>query len=86
MLEGEANVLSGEANVLSRRFGPLPDWASVRLHIADAAQPETWADVVLDATSLVEALGPSKTGRKIFRPFEQAIPRGTKSVLFGLRQ
>ncbi|GHT83536.1 hypothetical protein AGMMS49543_11140 [Betaproteobacteria bacterium] len=55
LLEGEAKVL---ARLLKRRFGPLPDWASARLRAADAAQLETWADVVLDAMSLVEVLGP----------------------------
>jgi predicted transposase YdaD len=55
LLEGEANVL---ARLLNRRFGPLPDWALARLHAADAAQLETWADAVLDATSLAAVVGP----------------------------
>ncbi|MDR2054365.1 MAG: hypothetical protein LBQ10_00615, partial [Desulfovibrio sp.] len=45
------------ARQLSRRFGPLPEWARERLHRADAAQREAWADAVLDAASLVEVLG-----------------------------
>jgi predicted transposase YdaD len=53
---GEVNVLSRQ---LSRRFGPLPEWALARLRAADAAQLETWADAVLDASSLAEVLGPS---------------------------
>jgi flagellar biosynthesis/type III secretory pathway protein FliH len=52
--EGEAAVL---ARLLSRRFGPLPEWARERLHRADAAQREAWADAVLDAASLEEVVG-----------------------------
>ncbi|GHT83538.1 hypothetical protein AGMMS49543_11150 [Betaproteobacteria bacterium] len=59
LLEGEAKVL---ARQLKRRFGPLPDWASARLRAADATQLETWADVVLDATSLDEVLGAAEGG------------------------
>jgi predicted transposase/invertase (TIGR01784 family) len=52
--EGEASVL---ARLLARRFGPLPEWALARLHQADAAQLETWADAVLEAASLTDVLG-----------------------------
>ena len=53
-IAGEAAVL---ARQLSRRFGPLPEWARERLHRADAARREAWADAVLDAASLEEVLG-----------------------------
>ncbi|MDR1661607.1 MAG: Rpn family recombination-promoting nuclease/putative transposase [Azoarcus sp.] len=53
-MEGESTVL---ARLLSRRFGPLPDWARERLRQADAAQLETWADAVLEASSLTGVLG-----------------------------
>ena len=52
-MEGEAVL----ARQLSRRFGPLPEWARERLHRADAARREAWADAVLDAASLEEVLG-----------------------------
>jgi hypothetical protein len=40
------------ATQLTRRFGPLPDWATARLQAADVSQLEQWADRVLDAPSL----------------------------------
>ena len=52
--EGEAAML---VRLLSRRFGPLPEWARERLRRADVAQLETWADAVLDATTLAEVVG-----------------------------
>jgi predicted transposase/invertase (TIGR01784 family) len=51
---GEAAVL---ARQLTRRFGPLPTWARERLHRADAAQRQAWADAVLEAASLAEVVG-----------------------------
>ncbi|WP_295448772.1 hypothetical protein [uncultured Thiodictyon sp.] len=42
--------------MLARRFGALPDWAEQRLAAASEAQLETWADGVLDANILTEAL------------------------------
>jgi predicted transposase/invertase (TIGR01784 family) len=52
--ESEAAML---ARQLTRRFGPLPAWARERLHRADAAQREAWADAVLEATSLTAVVG-----------------------------
>ncbi|MDR0701155.1 MAG: DUF4351 domain-containing protein, partial [Azoarcus sp.] len=52
--ESEAALL---ARQLSRRFGPLPAWARERLHRADAAQRQAWADAVLDAATLTEVVG-----------------------------
>ncbi|GHU09653.1 transposase [Betaproteobacteria bacterium] len=54
LLEGEAKVL---ARQLARRFGPLPKWAAARVQEADAEQLETWADAVLEATTLGEVFG-----------------------------
>nr|VFJ68921.1 MAG: protein of unknown function (DUF4351) [Candidatus Kentron sp. FM]VFJ69544.1 MAG: protein of unknown function (DUF4351) [Candidatus Kentron sp. FM]VFK19506.1 MAG: protein of unknown function (DUF4351) [Candidatus Kentron sp. FM] len=55
LMEGEAR---GEAklllNLLSRRFQPLPDGVSERIHGANPNTIEIWADRVLDAKSLGE--------------------------------
>ena len=55
--EGRMESEAVLARKLSRRFGPLPEWARERLHRADAAQREAWADAVLDAASLAEVVG-----------------------------
>jgi len=47
--EGEAQMLRRQ---LTRRFGPLPEWANLRLQKADSAQLEMWADQVLEAKTL----------------------------------
>lgn len=47
--EGEAQMLRRQ---LTRRFGPLPEWANLRLQTADSAQLEAWVDQVLDAKTL----------------------------------
>ena len=47
--EGEAQMLRRQ---LTRRFGPLPEWANLRLQTADSAQLEAWADQVLEAKTL----------------------------------
>jgi len=47
--EGQLELVTRQ---LTRRFGPLPDWATARLQAADASQLEQWADRVLDAPSL----------------------------------
>lgn len=53
LLEGE---VKGEAKLLlrqlSRRFGPLPNEITERIHTADPSTIERWADRVLDAKSL----------------------------------
>jgi len=50
-LEGEAELLLRQ---LSRRFPPLPDEISERVHNADPGTIESWADRILDAKSLDE--------------------------------
>ncbi|MDR2690310.1 MAG: DUF4351 domain-containing protein [Azoarcus sp.] len=45
---------------LTYRFGPLPQWARVRLNAADSAQLEAWFDASLDARSLTDVLGPAE--------------------------
>nr|VFK58147.1 MAG: protein of unknown function (DUF4351) [Candidatus Kentron sp. TUN] len=50
-LEGEATVLLRQ---LSRRFHPLPNEISERIHSADPNSIEKWADRILDAKSLDE--------------------------------
>ena len=47
--EGQLELITRQ---LTRRFGPLPEWATARLQAADASQLEQWADRVLDAPSL----------------------------------
>nr|VFJ77867.1 MAG: protein of unknown function (DUF4351) [Candidatus Kentron sp. FW] len=49
--EGEAGLLLRQ---LSRRFHPLPDEITQRIHTADPNTIETWADRILDAKSLDE--------------------------------
>ncbi len=41
---------------LTRRFGILPPWARQRLEAASSELLEIWADQLLDAASLEEAL------------------------------
>ncbi|MDR2260606.1 MAG: DUF4351 domain-containing protein, partial [Azoarcus sp.] len=57
--QGEAKML---ARLLARRFGPLPEWAEVRLWQANRAQLESWFDVALDAGSLAEVFGEARRG------------------------
>jgi len=52
--EGQLELVTRQ---LTRRFGPLPDWASARLQTADASQLEQWADRVLDAPSIEAVFG-----------------------------
>ena len=47
--QGEAAVL---AKQLSKRFGPLPAWASEKLQQANREQLDVWADRIFDAESL----------------------------------
>jgi hypothetical protein len=51
--EGKAAML---AHMLERRFGELPAWAHERLHQADDARLDAWADALLDAQALEEVL------------------------------
>jgi hypothetical protein len=47
--EGERLLLE---RLLTRRFGPLPEWASRKLEEATLAQLEKWGEAILDAPSL----------------------------------
>jgi hypothetical protein len=40
------------AKQLSKRFGPLPAWASEKLQQANREQLDVWADRIFDAESL----------------------------------
>jgi hypothetical protein len=42
---------------LTRRFGPLPAWATQRITAASEAQLDTWLDGIFDATSVKDLLG-----------------------------
>ena len=53
-IEGKLETLS---RLLTRRFGPLPDWASAQLKTATAEHLDLWADRVLDAASLTDIFG-----------------------------
>ena len=44
--EGKSKLLIAQ---ITRRFGSLPDWASVRIAEADEASLDTWALQILDA-------------------------------------
>ena len=43
--------------LLTRRFGPLPEWATARIAAAELSQLDTWIDGLLDAPSLTDLLG-----------------------------
>ena len=58
--EGEVKLLVRQ---LSRRFGPLPKWAEIRVNKAKSAQLEKWADAVLDASNLTEVIGAPSRAR-----------------------
>jgi hypothetical protein len=45
------------ARLLTKRFGPLPEQIQERLAQANAAQLETWAEAVLDASKLSDVFG-----------------------------
>ncbi len=47
--EGECLLLKRQ---LFKRFGPIPDWARLKLEQAEIEQLELWGDRILDATSL----------------------------------
>nr|VFK67758.1 MAG: protein of unknown function (DUF4351) [Candidatus Kentron sp. UNK]VFK73099.1 MAG: protein of unknown function (DUF4351) [Candidatus Kentron sp. UNK] len=57
LLEGEAKLL---LRMLPRRFGPLPNEISERIHKADPDTIESWADRVLDAKSLDDVFSENK--------------------------
>jgi hypothetical protein len=51
--QGEAFMLT---RLLTRRFGPLPDWATERLAQASREELEQWAERVLEAQRLEDVL------------------------------
>jgi hypothetical protein len=53
-LEGKLETLTRQ---LTRRFGPLPEWATHRLSTGTGEQLDTWSDRVLDAANLAEVFG-----------------------------
>jgi len=55
--EGKAAMLT---RMLERRFGTLPPWARERIEAAGDAQLDAWADALLDAASLADALAPGR--------------------------
>lgn len=55
--EGKVEDLT---RLLARRFGPLPQWASVRIAMADVTQLNTWLDGLFDATNLESLIGPER--------------------------
>ena len=55
--EGLALAKASALNrLLTRRFGPLPEWALLRLQQAPADQVDTWLDRILDAPTLQAVL------------------------------
>jgi predicted transposase YdaD len=46
--------------LLTRRFGPLPDWAAIRIGKADTPQLDAWLDGIFDAQSPAHLLGPKR--------------------------
>jgi predicted transposase YdaD len=53
--EGKVETLSRQ---LTRRFGPLPAWAIVRIDAATIDQLNTWLDGIFDADRLEALIGP----------------------------
>jgi hypothetical protein len=53
-VEGESRLLKRQ---LERRFGPLPEWVSVRLGSAKEDELETWSEAVLTAPTLEAVFG-----------------------------
>ena len=53
-LEGKLETLTRQ---LTRRFGPLPEWATHRLSTGTGEQLDAWSDRVLDAANLAEVFG-----------------------------
>ncbi|MEY6434323.1 hypothetical protein ABC977_18195 [Thioalkalicoccus limnaeus] len=43
--------------MLTRRFGPLPVWATQRIEAAPAAQLDAWLDGFFEAASVEELIG-----------------------------
>ena len=53
--EGEARGKAAMlTRMLERRFGDLPPWARERIHQADDARLDAWADALFDARTLAE--------------------------------
>jgi trimethylamine:corrinoid methyltransferase-like protein len=56
--KGEATLL---LRLLERRFGPLPDDITSRVHAAATTVLEEWGLRVLDAENLAEVFGDAQT-------------------------
>jgi len=52
--KGKAESLE---RLLTRRFGPLPAWATQRIEAAPVAQLDAWLDGIFDAGSVAELIG-----------------------------
>ena len=52
-IEGKCALLE---QLLSRRFGPVPAWAREQLASATDTQLDSWAERILDARTIQEAL------------------------------
>jgi len=56
--EGEAKGKAESLErLLTRRFGPLPAWATQRIEAAPVAQLDAWLDGIFDAASVAELIG-----------------------------
>ncbi len=60
-VKGKADSLK---HLLTRRFGPLPKWATARIDAASIAQLDAWLDGIFDAQSLEDLLGPPPARRR----------------------
>jgi predicted transposase YdaD len=57
--------------LLTRKFAPLPQWATDRLNTASAAELELWSERLLSAASLEETLNESLPVHREFTPMRQ---------------
>jgi hypothetical protein len=59
MAAGKAEAKAEDlARLLTRRFGPLPEWASARVAKAPLPQLDVWLDGIFDTRTLADLLGP----------------------------
>ena len=49
---------------VTRRFGPLPLWAMVRIEAATMDQLDAWLDEIFDAENLEVLIGPPPKRRR----------------------
>lgn len=63
--EGEAKgEVKSLKRLLTRRFGPLPKWATARIDAAKMDQLDAWLDGIFDADSLEALIGPPPKRRR----------------------